>query len=96
LWRPADDIDTTLLKGKQTASEQRQDERDQAGINKIVDALRKDGPATARQLRGRTGLSRERQQRLLDLLQSENQLTATSITIRGNQTNEYALPKTEE
>jgi hypothetical protein len=92
LWVPDSYVDPSKLRGKQTASEQRQDDRDREGINKIVDALRQ-GPGTARSLRGRTGLSRERQQRLLDKLQAEKQIITTETTIRGNPTSEYSLPE---
>ena len=51
LWIPDSGVDPAMLKGKQTAGEQRQAERDQQGTNKIIDSLLKwtaeDGQATA-------------------------------------------------
>jgi hypothetical protein len=96
LWVPADDIDTSLLKGRLKPSEQRQNDQDREAISKIVDAIRKDGPGTARQLRGRTGISKERQQRLLDKMQADDQLVITQVNIRGNDCNEYSLPKSTD
>jgi predicted HTH transcriptional regulator len=93
LWVPDEGVDTTLLKGRLKPSEERENDKDREGVNKIVDAIRKDGPATARQLRPRSGLSRERLERLLHKLRSEDQLQVTQITIRGNLCDEYALPK---
>jgi hypothetical protein len=90
LWLPADDIDPARLKGRLTQSEQRQSDRDRQGINKIVNALR-DGHATARQLRAKTGLGKDRQQRLLDWMESEGHVKAGDRTIRGNPTREYTL-----
>jgi hypothetical protein len=60
-----------------------------------VDALR-EGPATPREVRRRTGLSKDRCERLLDQLESDELITANDITIRGNKTREYALPKDSE
>lgn len=91
LWHPADDVDPTKLRGRGTKGEERQGERDREGINTIVDALRKDGPATARQLRSKTGIGPDRQQRLLDKLHAAGQVTTTNITVRGNESREYTL-----
>lgn len=92
LWHPTDSVDPYRLRRQPTANEQRQAERDREGVEKIVSGLQQ-GPATARQLRERTGLSRERQQRLLDMMLSQGQLTTKEIEIRGNQTSEYHLPE---
>jgi hypothetical protein len=101
LWLPADGIDVSLLKGKQTRNEQRKDERDREGVNAIVDALRKwnreqNGPATPRQLRAATKLGKDRLQTLLDRLILDGQLTSTEIVNRGNKTYDYALPESDE
>lgn len=96
LWVADEGIDTQKLKGRGTKQEERQSERDKEGINAIVDALRKwdaeaDGPATPRAMRELTGLSKERQQRLLDWMVANGHATATNIKVRGNLTREYAL-----
>jgi hypothetical protein len=100
LWLPDSAIDPTALRGKQTGSEQRQAERDQQGINKIIGALlhwtAADGQATERKLRAKTKLSKHRVQKLLDQLVEDKQIIANPINIRGNQTNEYRLPDDAE
>lgn len=95
LWKSVDGVDPGKLKGKQSRSEERQGDRDREGIAKISTALRK-APATARQLRRLTGLSKDRCERLLDQLQSDGQVTATEITIKGNKTYEYSFVKDTE
>lgn len=90
LWVPADDIDPAKLKNRLTPREQQQTEKDRKGIDIIFKALR-GGPSTARQLRPKTGIGRDRQQRLLDWMTANGHLTATETTIRGNPTHEYSL-----
>ncbi|MEX0641919.1 MAG: AAA family ATPase [Pirellulales bacterium] len=94
LWLPASGIDPARLKGRLNGKDQQQAERDREATTKIVDALLKDGPATARQLRPKTGLSRERLQRLLDFMTANGDLETTEITLRGNQCDEYQLAET--
>jgi hypothetical protein len=92
LWLPDGAADPRKLRGRMTAGEIRQTEKDREGMEAILAALEA-GPATARQLREQTGISRERQQRLLDLLTASGELAAIPVTIRGNETNEYHLQK---
>src|SRR5690606_13500171 len=49
LWRTTG-ADTSALKGRKTAQEQRQDERDREGNDAIFKALRDDSPATLREI----------------------------------------------
>jgi hypothetical protein len=90
LWVPESNCDPRKLKGKLSAKEQRQNDRDMEGIEKIMKALA-ESRATARHLRAKTGLSKDRQQRLLDCMTSQGQATATETTIRGNVCLEYRL-----
>jgi hypothetical protein len=90
IWHPAEGIDTGRLKGRLTMQERRQSEEDSNGISDILDAL-ESGPATARALRPKTGLSRERLERLLDILESSKRLVCTNIKLRGNECREYRL-----
>jgi hypothetical protein len=90
LWKPTDDVDPQRLKGKLSSSEQRQAERDKAGIDSVVKALL-DGPATARALRARTGFGKARQDNLLNKLMADGHIVANEITIRGNTCHEYKL-----
>jgi hypothetical protein len=83
LWRPDSSLDAGKLKGKLTASEQRQSARDDEGITKLAAAF-SDGPATISILRGRSGLSKDRCQRLLDMLESKGSVKWTLQKIRGN------------
>ena len=97
LWQPAIGVDPNLLKGRRKPGEDRQSEKDREGVNKIIKALAEwkpdDGPATARQLRSKTGISKDRQQRLLDLMQFEDHVSTKPTTVRGNPTFEYSLNK---
>ncbi|OHB79739.1 MAG: hypothetical protein A2W31_04415 [Planctomycetes bacterium RBG_16_64_10] len=93
LWQPAPDVDPGKLKTKVSRMDQRTAERDKEGTNQILAALL-DGPATARQLRAKTGLSRERQLRLLDRLQAAGHVIQTTIEVRGNECDQYILAAT--
>lgn len=90
LWVPASGVDPGKLKGRGTKQQEQQSERDKEATDKILAALR-DKPATARQLRETTGLSRERQQRLLDWLVSEGHLTPKTIAVKGKDCREYTI-----
>mgnify|MGYP002621986721 CR=1 FL=1 len=95
LWKPANDIDPTKLKGRLTQGEQNQRERDTEGKRKILDVLVKES-ATARVLRGKTGLSRGVLDRLLDGLEASGDITWESVKKRGNECREYSLCKSND
>lgn len=78
LWVTDEWADVSKLRGKQTANEARQQDRDREATNLIIDALRI-GTATARTLRDKTGLSRERIERLLGVLVADDQLTFNEV-----------------
>ena len=90
LWEPDDEADTSQLKGLKTKSQERQAKNDKEGIDKIVAALM-EGSATARALRQKTGMSRERLQRLLDQMTYEGHLTTNETTVNHNRCVEYSL-----
>ena len=92
LWLPAGGVDPSRVKGRLTRSEERQGEKDREGMAKIAEALRAE-PLTARRLRGLTGISRERQERLLDQMESGRQIIAATIEVRGNECKQYRLPR---
>jgi hypothetical protein len=96
LWRPDISVDTSKLKGRLNRAEQQQSDRDKEGVDAIVNTLRKDGPGTGRELRRRTAISRERLERLLNILCSQQQVVVTSTTIRGNECDVYSLPTTRK
>ncbi len=90
LWLPDGSADPCKLKGKLTAGEQRQAERDREGMLSVAEALQ-DGPATARAIRDLTGLSKDRAERLLSMMLATGEIVAEETTVRGNTTNEYRL-----
>ncbi len=92
LWLPDNSLDPEKLKGRLTVGERRQGQRDNEGIGKLASAL-VEGPATASVLRGKSGLSRDRCQRLLDVLESEGAVRWTETTVRGNPCRLYEAVK---
>jgi hypothetical protein len=89
LWVPVEGIDLSQLKGKKTAGESRQSEKDQEGIATITDCLTR-GPALKASLL-RIGIGKDRLNRLLGKMQSENLIKCRDLIIRGNPTREYVL-----
>jgi hypothetical protein len=95
VWTPDDGLDTTAVKGRLTKAEERQNEKNQQFMAKVRDALLK-GPATPKILRGLTGMSDKPLQRILDLMESQEMVTWTTIQKRGNETREYQLTPEDE
>ena len=95
LWVPDEWADAGKLKGKLNANEQKQKQRDKEGCDTIISALLA-GPATARELRPRTAIGKDRLQRLLDRLEFDSQITAEEIDNRGNKCKQYSVTKSEE
>lgn len=96
IWTPAIDVDPTKLKGRGTKQQEQQSAKDREGCEKILKALRDLKRGTARAMREKTGISRERQQRLLDWLMSEGHIGADTITIKGKECREYFIQESEE
>lgn len=92
LWVPDHNADATKLRGRLTAQEQKQRERDKEGMGSIIDALRKQS-STASKLRSAAGISRDRLERLLGMLIADGQIQAKEVTIKGNPTSEYFIPE---
>lgn len=88
LWIADEWADTTKLAGKQTKNEERTAERDREGMLQIVTALLK-GPATAREIRRQTGISKERCDKLLGKLEVDEQITSDTIEVKGNTCRQY-------
>lgn len=88
VWQPADGLDASKLKGRLSAQEQKQHSRDDEGMQAILRGL--DRPATPRVLRGKTGLSRERQERLLDTLESKGRVSWIPTKVRGQEGRLYS------
>ena len=90
LWTADESLDTGRLKGRLTIGEQRQSERDSEGLETLREALR-EGPATPKMLRGRTGLGKARVDRLLDVLEAAQEVSAEEVKVRGQWTRRYTL-----
>ena len=88
IWAVDEALDPKKVRGRLTKQEQRQTGKDQEGTEKLYSALA-GGRATVRVLRGRTGLSKDRCERLLDRLESRGEVEWDEITARGNRTREY-------
>ncbi len=91
VWTRADDADPRRLRRPTSERQRRQAQDDEAGIGRIVAALYEHHSGTTRQLRGWTGLSRERCQRLLDTMQYERRVTIEDGERGGNPCVVYAL-----
>jgi hypothetical protein len=96
LLLPIDGVDPAQLRVEPSAQNRRQQAMDREGKEKIREALRKTGPATARQLRVPAGLGPDRLQRLLDMMQHDDEVTAANTTVKGNKTNLYSLPASQK
>lgn len=92
IWVPDEWADASRLKGKLNSQEQKQVDRNAEGEKLIITALL-DGPSTERNLREKTGIGRERQQRLLDGLVARGELAPKEIVIKGRSCKEYHLPE---
>lgn len=93
LWVPASGVETSLLKGKRTIQEEKQDARDKEGINAIVDALQHaQGPLSTREIRDETGMGPDRVGRLLAKLVRDDQLHRQRTKISGHDSMIYTLP----
>lgn len=92
LWSPADDCDPNQLKRTPTKGDERQASKDAEGAGKIVTALRQSGSdMTERALRAAAGMSRDRCQRLLALMEQDQRLTKHEAEVKGNQCTVYRL-----
>lgn len=94
-WSLAEDVDESQLRRPASPQDQRQKAKDAEGIAKIVAAMTGGDTLTCRQLRTKTGLSRERLDRLLHILESESRVTSQASDVKGNQTLVYELSKIE-
>ena len=79
VWTRADDIDPAAVKGRGSKDDERKSEKDRDGCYKLIEALRAAGRATKSILRGKTGLSKDRCDRLLDLLESKKTVAWQTI-----------------
>jgi len=84
LWVPADDLDPQDLARQPTKQDQRQQQRDGEGFDKIVDALRFESePLTERAIRKFTKFGYERNMRLIGLMVDDGRLVENDSIISG-------------
>lgn len=95
IWKPDCEIDPRAIKGRTSKAEEKQRERDQEGVDAILEALDR-GPATRRQLRTATGLSPDRLNRLLASIVRDGKVAVHDTTIKGQPTQEYWIPHGQE
>lgn len=89
-WTRAYSLDVKALKGKKSAQEERQEERDAEGLHAIRDALA-GGPLTTRQIRNATGFGRDRVDRLLSVLIQGREVDRQEVTGQGGKQTLYSL-----
>jgi hypothetical protein len=89
LWTPSE-ADPAQLKAEPTRSSRRQAANDVAGILTVTQVLQ-EGPATATQLRKRTGLGRDRVERLIGQMTQRKLVKVTKTKVRGHECEQYAL-----
>jgi len=92
LWTPAEDVDAKNLAGLKTRGEQRQSDKDRESMDAIRESL-SEGAATARQLREKVGIGKDRLARLLDLMVSKGHIATAEVTVKGNKCKEYRIAK---
>jgi hypothetical protein len=92
LWVPSD-VDPAAIKDRKTKNEIRQQEKDYEGRVKIREAL-KLSPATSKELQRKTGLSRNRLERLLGQMQAGGEVKTTPTEKKGNKCEIYTLVNT--
>jgi len=90
LWSPDEALDPDKLVGKLTKQQEKQAKSDREGIATLRMAL-KDAPATNRKLRQKTGLSRDRIERLMDMEIASGNVEANDVKANGRQATEYVL-----
>jgi hypothetical protein len=90
IWTPDVSADATKVKGRLSANEQRQNQKDRDGMETTIKSL-SGGSTTARNLRAKTGFGEYRQQRLLDLLTSQGHVTFTDTKMGRKTYREYRL-----
>ena len=91
LWLPADDLDAGKLAGRLNRNEQLTAKRDREGIQEIIKALR-EGPATLRELRRRTGgMGKGRCEKLVYRLQADGHVQSEMVKVKGNECQQYTL-----
>lgn len=96
LWRVAEGMDASELKGTKTKQQEKQEQDDRDGTHLIVSAMLGGKRLTPSQLRKATHMGQPRVDRLLVALFKGGHIDRSSVTVRGNETHEYWLADTSE
>ncbi|MFV0442825.1 MAG: AAA family ATPase [Planctomycetaceae bacterium] len=93
LWTPASDADPTALKGRRTAGDERQTKKDREGCERVMLALRTDGPMNIPRLHTVTGFGKGRLTRLLAMIRESGnlELDRTEKARNGTESEWYKL-----
>lgn len=96
VWQTVEDMDPAALKGRKTAGEQRQDERDREGRRVIADILRKwdrdaDGAATPNAITEAGPYGRDKTRNLLGKMLHDEEVTREPVMVRNNKSYDYFL-----
>jgi hypothetical protein len=95
VWVPAQGLDPTKLKGRQTKQEERQRERDEEGKVLIAQVLKERSAATANKIAGDAGMGKERCNRLLRMMRAAKEVGRRNVVVHGNEAEEYFLTQHE-
>lgn len=93
VWKVVEDGDPAALKGRRSAGDERQVEKDRDGIKAIAECIRdgKADPATPSAIRRSIGMGRDRTERLLGIMETAGQVTWEEATVQRNKTRIYSL-----
>jgi RecA-family ATPase len=91
IWQSDENLNPEALKGKTPPREERQQAKDAKEAELVFQKLVEKGPATVKRLIGFTGIGRQRLERLLGVLQSNERVSTRPVTIRGNKCDEYSV-----
>ena len=92
LWTSDTELDPEAVKGRKPPREERKSAEDAKAIGMILAQIQDKGPSTVKKLIGYTGIGRQRLERLIGQLHSEGRITSTTVTVRGNECEQYQLP----
>jgi hypothetical protein len=96
LWSQDQDADPRLLKRPMSPRDAKLAAEDDAAFASIVDALNKNGPMVKSQIRKKTGITRTKLDRLLDVLESRGHVLSEPVVYQGNKTIQYRIHPSDE
>ncbi len=90
LWVPDGNLDPEALKGRKEPLDDRKEAADTEAHGIILADLQTKGPGTIKKLIERTGISRQRLERLIGQLNSAGKVLSKTVKVRGNECEEYS------